>query len=141
MCSHCDLPDEEAVTRSDATRAELRDWRQLHPRFLPWSTDICRTDDVSNLSVLALIEQEGLHGMRVPFIEEIVLSFAVLGDEPRFREWAQQVVDFCAGQDPERAIKFAGWIAHPRSYKQWGWRAKQRQCGFSLTSPFSEVLT
>jgi hypothetical protein len=93
MCSHCDLPDEEAVTRSDTARAELRDWRQLHPRFLPWSTDICRADDaiiVSNLRALALIEQEGLHGMRVPFIEEIALSFAVLGDESRFREWAQK---------------------------------------------------
>ncbi|KAJ7903401.1 hypothetical protein B0H14DRAFT_3421624 [Mycena olivaceomarginata] len=52
----------EAVTRSDAARAELRDWHQLHPRFLPWSTDMCRADDaiiVSNLRALALIEQEG----------------------------------------------------------------------------------
>ncbi|KAF7374781.1 SET domain-containing protein [Mycena sanguinolenta] len=129
MCKHCDLPDEDAVTRSDAARAELRNWRHLQPRFLPWSTDMCRADDaiiVSNLRALALIEQEGLYGLQVPFMEEIALSYAVLGDESRFREWAQQVVDLCAGQDPERSARFAGWIADPQSYKQWGWRAKQR---------------
>ncbi|KAJ6513102.1 hypothetical protein C8R45DRAFT_813680 [Mycena sanguinolenta] len=132
MCKYCDLPDEDAVARSDAARAELRNWRHLHPRFSPWSTDMCRADDaiiVSNLRALALIEQEGLHGLQVPFMEEIALSYAVLGDEPRFREWAQQVVDLCAGQDPEQSTRFAGWIADPRSYKQWGWRAKQRLRG------------
>ncbi|KAF8206278.1 hypothetical protein K438DRAFT_1963352 [Mycena galopus ATCC 62051] len=130
LCVHCDLPDADAVARSDAARIELRNWRHLHPRFLPWSTDMCRTDDaiiVSNLRALDLIEQEGLYGLQVPFMEEIALSYAVLGDEPRFREWAQKVVDLCVGQDPERATKFAGWIADPQSYKQWGWRAKQRQ--------------
>ncbi|KAJ7725632.1 hypothetical protein DFH07DRAFT_946188 [Mycena maculata] len=130
MCPHCDLPDAAAVARSDAAREELRNWRHLHPRFLPWSTDICRPDDtiiVSNLRALELIEQEGLYGLQVPFIEEIAMSYAVLGDELQFRDWAQKVVDLCAGQDPERARKFAGWIADPRSYKQWGWRAKQRQ--------------
>ncbi|KAJ6520729.1 hypothetical protein B0H19DRAFT_1270157 [Mycena capillaripes] len=130
MCVHCDVPDAAAVGRSDAARAELRDWRSIHPRFLPWSTDLCRADDaiiVSNLRALALIEQEGLHGLQVPFIEEIALSYAVMGDEPRFREWAQKVVDLCVGQDPDRAAKFAGWMAEPRTYKRWGWRGKQRQ--------------
>lgn len=129
MCTHCDLPDAAAVARSDAARTELRNWRHLHPRFLPWSTDMCRADDaviVSNLRALALIEQEGLYGLQVPFIEEIALCHAVLGDEPRFRKWAQKVVDLCVGQDPERAAKFAAWIADPQSYKKWGWRAKQR---------------
>jgi len=129
MCVHCDLPDAAAVARSDAARDELRNWRHLHPRFLPWSTDMCRADDaiiVSNLRALELIEQEGLHGLQVPFMEEIALSYAVLGDEPRFREWAQKIVDFCALQDPEWAGKFAGWLEDPRTYKRWGWRAKQR---------------
>ncbi|KAJ7503125.1 hypothetical protein B0H11DRAFT_619472 [Mycena galericulata] len=129
MCVHCDLPDEAAVARSDAARAELRNWLHLHPRFLPWSTDMCRADDtiiVSNLRALELIEQEGIYGMQVPFMEEIALSYAVLGDEPQFREWAQKVVDLCVGQDPKTAAKFAGWIAKPHTYKRWGWRAKQR---------------
>ncbi|KAJ7198584.1 hypothetical protein GGX14DRAFT_536724 [Mycena pura] len=129
MCVHCDLPDEAAVARSDAARAELRNWRHLRPRLLPWVNDMCRADDtiiVSNLRALELIVQEGLYGMQVPFIEEIALSYAVLDDEPQFRVWAQKVVDLCLGQDPVRAVKFAGWIANPRSYKQWGWRAKQR---------------
>jgi hypothetical protein len=130
-CSHCDLPDEDAVALSDAARIELRDWRNLHPRFLPWSMDMCRADDaliVSHTRALALIAQEGLHGLQVPFVEEIALSYAVLGDEAQFRFWAQQVVDLCGGQDPERATKFAGWIAEPQTYKRWGWRAKQRLC-------------
>lgn len=141
MCVHCDLPDASAVARSDAARAELRDWRQLHPRFLPWSTDMCRADDtiiVSNLRALALIDQEGLYGMQIPFMEEIALSYAVLGDEPQFREWAQKVVDLCAGQDPERAAKFSGWMADPHTYKQWGWRAKQRLSLYAL-SPIVQV--
>jgi hypothetical protein len=142
MCPHCDLPDADAVARSDAVRAELRDWRHLHPRFLPWSTDMCRADDdiiVSNLRALALVKQEGLYGMQVPFIEEIALSYAVLGDELRFREWAQQVVDLCAGQDPERASKFAGWMAEPQSYKEWGWRAKQRLRRCSFRCAYSDL--
>ncbi|KAJ7108447.1 hypothetical protein C8R43DRAFT_1139986 [Mycena crocata] len=129
MCTHCNLPNEAAVTRSDAARAELRNWRHLHPRFLPWSEDMCRADDtiiVSNLRALDLIEQEGLYGMQVPFIEEIALSYATLGDEPQFRLWAQKVVDLCAGQDPDRAAKFAEWLKNPSRYKRWRWRAKQR---------------
>ncbi|KAJ6456336.1 hypothetical protein C8R47DRAFT_1165406 [Mycena vitilis] len=129
MCVHCDLPDDAAVARSDAARTELRNWRHLHPRFLPWSTDMCRADDaiiVSNTRALALIEQEGLWGLQIPFIEEIALSYAILGDEQQFRHWAQQVVDLCEGQDPERLAKFAGWIADPKTYKRWGWRGKQR---------------
>ncbi|KAJ6631449.1 hypothetical protein B0H10DRAFT_2207108 [Mycena sp. CBHHK59/15] len=129
MCAHCDLPDDAAVARSDAARAELRDWWHLRPRFLPWSTDMCRADDaiiVSNLHALALIEQEGLYGLQVPFIEEIALSYAMLGDEREFAMWAQKVVDLCAGQDPPRAREFAGWIANARTFRQWGWRARQR---------------
>ncbi|KAJ7287013.1 hypothetical protein C8J57DRAFT_1282543 [Mycena rebaudengoi] len=129
-CIHCNLDDEAAVARSDAVRAELRNWRNLHPRFEPWSMDICRADDaiiVSNLRALELIEQEGLYGLQVPFIEEIALSYAMLGDEDQFRMWAQKLVTLCAGQDPARATKFAGWIANPASYKKWGWRTKQRQ--------------
>ncbi|KAJ7261835.1 hypothetical protein B0H12DRAFT_1013307 [Mycena haematopus] len=143
MCTHCDLPDTDAVARSDASRAELRNWRHLHPRFLPWSTDMCRADDaiiVSNLHALALIEQEGLYGLQVPFMEEIALSYAVLGDEPRFREWAQQVVDLCAGQDPKRSARVSGWIADPQSYKQWGWRAKQRLRGCLSSASFKSNL-
>ncbi|KAJ7072795.1 hypothetical protein C8F01DRAFT_261181 [Mycena amicta] len=129
LCAHCDLPDEEAVARSDAARAELRDWRNTHPRFEPWSKDMCRADDtviVSSLRALELIGQEGLYGMQVPFMEEIALSYAVLGDEEQFRVWAQKVVALSAEQDPKRAAKFTGWIDKPTSYKRWGWRAKQR---------------
>lgn len=103
---------------------------------------MCRADDdiiVSNLRALALVKQEGLYGMQVPFIEEIALSYAVLGDELRFREWAQQVVDLCAGQDPERASKFAGWMAEPQSYKEWGWRAKQRLRRCSFRCAYSDL--
>ncbi|KAJ6590038.1 hypothetical protein DFH09DRAFT_1359060 [Mycena vulgaris] len=121
-CVHCVRPDDDA-------RAVLGTWP---PRFLPWATDLRRADDAmitANRRALALIEQEGLHALQVPFVEEIALSYALLGDELQFREWAQQVVDLCAGQDPERAEEFAAWMASPRMFKLWGWRAKQRLCG------------
>ncbi|KAJ7140972.1 hypothetical protein C8R44DRAFT_762184 [Mycena epipterygia] len=124
-CTYCAAPS----AASDAARAELRDWRALHPRFMPWATDMCRADDTviaASLRALALIEQEGVYGLQVLFFEDIALSYAVLGDEARFRDWAQKIVDICAAQDPERAARFAGWMAEPRTYKLWGWRAKQR---------------
>ncbi|KAF7297931.1 SET domain-containing protein [Mycena chlorophos] len=129
MCPHCDLPDAEAVARSDAARAELRHWRNLYTRFEPWAEDMCRADDTvinSSLRALGLVEQEGLWGMQVPFMEDIALSYAVLGDEVQFRVWAEKVVVLCRGQDPKRAARFSRWLEDPKSYKRWGWRAKQR---------------
>lgn len=131
MCVHCDLPDAAAVARSDAAREELRDWHLRHPHFLPWATDLGRADDTilaANLRALALIEQEGLHGLQVPFLEEIALSYALLGDAPLFRRWAQKLVDLCEAQDPDRAMEFAAWMANPRTFRLWGWRRKQRLC-------------
>ncbi|KAF7296014.1 SET domain-containing protein [Mycena kentingensis (nom. inval.)] len=142
MCPHCDLPSEEAAARSDAARKELRDWRHLHPRFEPWSEDLCRADDtiiVSSLRALDLIEQEGLYGMSVPFLEDIALSYALLGDEVQFRVWAEKVVLLCAGQDPKRADKFGRLLEDPRRYKRWGWRAKQRHILETQKRPSVEV--
>ncbi|KAF7315061.1 SET domain-containing protein [Mycena indigotica] len=130
LCQHCDLPDDEAVAKSDAARAELRDWRNTHTRFEPWAEDMCRSDDVvieSSLRALELVRQEGLWGMQVPFMEDLALSYAVLGDEEQFRVWAEKVVELCSGQDPKRANKFAQWLADPASYRRWGWRTKQRK--------------
>ncbi|KAJ7503121.1 hypothetical protein B0H11DRAFT_1712207 [Mycena galericulata] len=126
-CAHCDLPDEAAVARSDAARAELRAW---HSRFLPWATDMRAADDAmitANRRALALIAQEGLHALQVPFLEEIALSYALLGDAAHFRDWAQRVVVLCAAQDPERGAEFRAWMENPRTFRLWGWRAKQRR--------------
>jgi hypothetical protein len=122
-CTHCTHPD-------DAARAALRTWP---PHFLPWATDLRRDADAvitANIRALGLIEQEGLCGLQVPFLEEIALSYALLGDEPRFQVWAQRVVDLCAALDPDRAMEFIAWMRSPCTFRLWGWRAKQRLCGW-----------
>ncbi|KAJ7725636.1 hypothetical protein DFH07DRAFT_758569 [Mycena maculata] len=128
MCAHCALP----LAASDAAREELRTWHTRHSRFLHWATDLRAPDDAllsANTRALALIAQEGLHALQVPFLEEMALAYALLGDEARFREWAGHVVVLCAAQDPERAAEFAAWMKSPRTVRLWGWRAKQRRRG------------
>ncbi|KAF7315288.1 SET domain-containing protein [Mycena indigotica] len=81
-------------TTFDAARAELRDWRNTHTQDSSLGQrDMCRSDDVvieSSLRALELVRQEGLWGMQVPFMEDLALSYAVLGDEERFRVWAEK---------------------------------------------------
>ncbi|KAJ7496739.1 hypothetical protein FB451DRAFT_1386107 [Mycena latifolia] len=118
-CAHCTFPD-------DVARAALC---SPPSRFLPWTTDLRRADDaviVANIRALDLVAQEGLYALQVPFLEEIALSYALLGDTPHFRLWAQKVVQLCAVQDPERAAEFDAWMKGPRTFRLWGWRAKQR---------------
>lgn len=135
LCAYCDLPDEEAIARSDSARAELRDWRHTKPTFAKWSTDLCREDDaviLSHQKALELIEQEGMHGLQINHLEPIALSYAVLGDEEQFRVWAQRVIEMWTVPDPERAAEFSGWLANPQSMEKWGWRKKQRLLRSSL---------
>ncbi|KAJ6590042.1 hypothetical protein DFH09DRAFT_1425633 [Mycena vulgaris] len=104
---------------ASCTRASPRGRRTCAARMTPSSP---------RPPALALIEQEGLHGLRVPFVEETALSYALLGDEVQLRTWAQEIVDLCEGQDPERAALFSGWIADPSTHKRWGWRVKGGCC-------------
>ncbi|KAJ7496725.1 hypothetical protein FB451DRAFT_1386098 [Mycena latifolia] len=138
-CAHCALPTEEERAASDAARAELRAWGALHLRLGAWAGDLCRADDAllhSHTRALELAEKESLHGMRVPLLDDIARAYALLGDEPRFREVAGEVVRLCAGLDPPRAERFARWIADPRTFGAgetgvealggWGSRARRR---------------
>ncbi|KAJ7642914.1 hypothetical protein B0H17DRAFT_1216282 [Mycena rosella] len=95
----------------DAARAALAAWPQTR-EFLPWTTDLLLADDA---------------GMQIPFLEEIALSFALLGDARGFRVWAQRVVKLCSAQDPEGAGEFTAWMKSPQTFRLWGWRAKQRR--------------
>jgi hypothetical protein len=128
-CSYCDLPDDQAVVYSDISRAKLRDWGHTNPGYLKWSTDLCRADDVvikSHQEALALIEQEGIHGLQCLYMEEITLSYALLGDEVQFRDWAQKLLNLCTHQDPILAADLRKWLENPKSMKKWAWRKKQR---------------
>jgi hypothetical protein len=128
-CTYCDLPDEESILRSDIARAKLRDWRHTHPGYLKWSTDLCRADDVviqSHQKALKLIEQEGMQGLQCLYLEEIVLSYAVLGEESEFRVWAERLLELCTVQDRDLTKDLEKWLANPKSMKKWAWRKKQR---------------
>jgi len=128
-CAYCDLPDDQAVAHSDRSRAKLCDWGHTNPGYLKWSTDLCRADDVvikSHQEALALIEQEGVYGLQCLFMEEIMLSYALLGDEVQFRAWAQKLLNLCTYQDPELAVDLRKWLQNPRLMKKWAWRKKQR---------------
>ena len=128
-CAYCDLPDDQAVAHSDLSRAKLRDWRHTNPGYLKWSTDLCRADDVvikSHQEALTLIEQEGMYGLQCLYMEEIMLSYALLGNEAQFRDWAQKLLDLCAFQDPDLAVDLRKWLQNPTMMKKWAWRKKQR---------------
>ncbi|KAF8234362.1 SET domain-containing protein [Tricholoma matsutake] len=147
-CTYCDLPDKKAVAHSDLSRAKLRDWPHINPGYLKWSTDLCRADDViikSHQEALALIEQEGMYALRCLYMEEIMLSYALLGEEAQFRDWAQKLLNLCAFQDPALAADVRTWLKNPRLMKKWAWRKKHRLhfgCGnwlFSLATRTSST--
>ena len=143
QCPSCELPTSELVIRSDSARKDLREWRQTHPTFWKWSRDLCRDDYTvinSHLEALQLIEQESLQGMQGIFIEEIALSYAVLGDEEQFRVWARRMIDLVSICDPQQAAEFSKWLDNPKSYKQWAWRKKQRTCRSSFWLNISRVV-
>ncbi|KAF9463577.1 hypothetical protein BDZ94DRAFT_1258594 [Collybia nuda] len=128
-CTYCDLPDEESIVSSDAARAQLRDWGHTHPGYLKWSTDLCRADDVvikSHQNALRLIEREGMQGLQCLYMEEIVLSYAILGEESEFRAWGERLLKLCTIQDRQLAEDLQKWLANPKSMKKWAWRKKQR---------------
>jgi hypothetical protein len=128
-CTCCSLPDDEAIAHSNLSRARLRDWRHTHPGYLKWSTDLCRADDViikSHQEALALIEQEEMYGLQCLYMEEIMMSYALLGEENLFRDWAQKLLNLCTIQDPDLMADLVKWLENPRSMKKWAWRKKQR---------------
>ena len=145
-CAYCDLPDDQAVAHSDLSRVKLRDWRHTNPGYLKWSTDLCRADDVvikSHEEALTLIEQEGIYGLQCLYMEEIMLSYALLGDEAQFREWAQKLLNLCTYQDPDLVVDLRRWLQNPRSMKKWAWRKKQRtrKCGFSSSASVEPIIS
>ena len=55
------------IAASDHNRALLVEWPFTHPRYLKWSTNLCRPDDLvitAHLEALALIDKEGLQGLQ-----------------------------------------------------------------------------
>ncbi|KAF7782799.1 hypothetical protein Agabi119p4_2175 [Agaricus bisporus var. burnettii] len=126
-CPHCSLDD---IKESDNTRLELRTWLSTHPSYLKWSTDLCRSDSTvisSHLQALSLISQENLHFLQHIFIEELVLSYAILGNHHEFEYWAKEFIEKCKVEDEERAKEFEGWLEDRRRCRKWGWREKQRK--------------
>ncbi|PFH45594.1 hypothetical protein AMATHDRAFT_8946 [Amanita thiersii Skay4041] len=128
-CQTCDQEDEEAVERSDLIREELHDWWFTNPGYTKWWKDLCRADDAiikSHQRALELIERESLQALQVPFIEEIALCYAVLGEKENFRVWGKKVVDLSRIANPGFATQFERWTDNPESMKQWAWRRKQQ---------------
>ncbi|EKM81254.1 hypothetical protein AGABI1DRAFT_56703, partial [Agaricus bisporus var. burnettii JB137-S8] len=126
-CPHCSPGD---IKESDNTRSELRIWLSTHPSYLKWSTDLCRSDSTvisSHLQALSLISQENLHFLQHIFIEELVLSYAILGNHHEFEFWAKEFIEKCKVEDEERAKEFEGWLEDRRRCRKWGWREKQRK--------------
>ncbi|KAF8627517.1 hypothetical protein AX15_004393 [Amanita polypyramis BW_CC] len=128
-CRGCDI-EECDIEDSDHAREELHDWWFINPGYSKWWKDLCRSDDAvtkSHERALHLIEKEGLHAIQTPFVEEIALCYAALGDEGAFREWAGRLVDLNRIQNPQLASRFEAWMGNPKSMKTWGWRQNQRR--------------
>ncbi|EDR00592.1 uncharacterized protein LACBIDRAFT_313272 [Laccaria bicolor S238N-H82] len=129
-CQWCNLPTTSSSLDSDATRAALRIRLLTHPSYPKWSTDLARADDVvlnSHFDALQLIEQEGMHGLQGIYLEEIALCYAILGDEDRFRMWAERLVRRCKVEDSRLANTFESYLDDVRRFKRWAWRRVQRK--------------
>ena len=118
------------VEESDRAREELHDWWFINPSYGKWWKDLCRSDDAvitSHERALGLIEREGLHALQGHFVEEIVLCYAVLGNEDAFRTWGRRFIQISRIPAPQLASQFEIWVSNPRSMKLWAWREKQRR--------------
>lgn len=136
-CQWCNLPTTSSSLDSDATRAALRIRLLTHPSYPKWSTDLARADDVvlnSHFDALQLIEQEGMHGLQGIYLEEIALCYAILGDEDRFRMWAERLVRRCKVEDSKLANQFESYLDDVRRFKRWAWRKVQRKRESSIYS-------
>ncbi|TFK45063.1 hypothetical protein BDQ12DRAFT_642222 [Crucibulum laeve] len=152
-CPYCSRPQsssiEEHINASDASRAQLGTWFALHPVFSKWMLDPCLPDDFvisSHLHALKLIEQEGMQGMEGPFLEDIAMCYAALGDKIEFMKWANRVIARCGIEDVEMVRKMKvllqcvesieeddrrdRWSKARKAGKQgksWGVRSRQKQ--------------
>lgn len=119
------------IAASDARRAQLAIWIFTHPGYKKWSRDLARADDIviaNHLEALALIEHEGMQGLKNLFVEEIAMCYAMLGDLDAFRAWGEQVVQLTQVEDPPLSERFKEWLVDPtKRVKKWGWRRKQRE--------------
>ncbi|TFK45062.1 hypothetical protein BDQ12DRAFT_674044 [Crucibulum laeve] len=117
----CDCPScllhstatEQKIAQSDIARELLRTWFSLHPSFSKWLSDPCLPDDFvisSHKYALELIEQEGIQGMEGPFLEEIAMCYAVLGQKEEFSWWAKRVISRCALEDVEMVTRMQAML-------------------------------
>jgi hypothetical protein len=137
-CPHCSpssTTEEEAaaiIKQSDDIRDQLGHWLSTRPSYLKWSTDLCRADDTvisSHHLALSLIAKENMHFLQHIFIEELALSYAILGNDEKFEFWAKEFIQKCGVEDQERAKEFEGWLEDRRKCRKWAWREKQRKMG------------
>ena len=78
--------------------------------------------------------------MQAVFVEEICLCWALLGEEAKFRKWAEKLMELSQVQDPALAREVKRWLENPQKrVKRWGWRKKERLGKFSV-SGFLEFL-
>jgi len=119
------------IEDSDQRRAALGSWVSRHLGYKKWYADLARPDDLvitSHLEALALIEQEGMHGMQPLFFEELAMCYASLGDVEEFKKWGERVVALAQVADPPMAKKFEEWLIDPeKRMKKWAWRKRQRE--------------
>ena len=119
------------IEDSDQRRAALGSWVSRHLGYKKWYADLARPDDLvitSHLEALALIEQEGMHGMQLLFIEELAMCYASLGNVEEFKRWGERVIALAQVPDPLMAKKFEEWLIDPKKrMKKWAWRKRQRE--------------
>lgn len=68
-----------------------------------------------------------MHGLQGIYLEEIALCYAILGDEERFRMWAERLVRRCKVEDSRLANTFESYLDDVRRFKRWAWRRVQRK--------------
>ena len=85
------------------------------------------------MEALELVEREGLYMIQAVFVEEICLCWALLGEEAKFRGWAEKLLELSQVQDPALAREVKKWLENPqKKVRRWGWRKKERLRKFQI---------
>ncbi|KAL0949418.1 hypothetical protein HGRIS_009479 [Hohenbuehelia grisea] len=129
-CDACNA-SQYAITQGDDARARLRGFWGFFPGFVEWCTSPAYADDTlirANLSALDLIEREGLHALgHERHLDLLAMCYGALANVDMFVFWIQRVRAIRAQRYPEAGAAIDRWIADPRTFHVWGWRARAHE--------------
>jgi hypothetical protein len=125
-CPWCTHSDSSAQEESDKSREYLQTYVATHPSYRKWSADPCLPDHHvidAHLSVLPVIQREGLDALLPLFMEEILRCHGELGNEAEFEAWTEKTITLCSVGDGKLAQELKRYLENPqKNFPRWGKR-------------------